>query len=145
MECLLGKLCWLGKPNVGLGAFLAGAYTAFQRGQGLFGRGVAKGVATVRLLSCVPQVADLLGSCDTAPWEVFADAAPEGFGFRVGIVGDQGLYRSMCRRPWISSPQQVELFAVYVVANLATYRGHASVTKGLDSPVARSQLNALRA
>ena len=26
MERLLGKLCWLGRPNVGLGAFLAGAY-----------------------------------------------------------------------------------------------------------------------
>ena len=28
MERLLGKLCWLGRPNAGLGAFLAGAYTA---------------------------------------------------------------------------------------------------------------------
>ena len=76
MERLLGKLCWLGRPNVGLGAFLAGAYTALQRGQGLFRRGVAKGVATVLLFSCVPQAADSLGSCDAAPWEVFTDAAP---------------------------------------------------------------------
>ena len=65
MERLLGKLCWLGRPNAGLGAFLAGAYTALQRGQGLFGRGVAKGVATILLFCCVPQAADPLGSCDT--------------------------------------------------------------------------------
>ena len=62
MERLLGKLCWLGKPNAGQGAFLAGAFTALQRGQGLFGRGVAKGVATVLRFSCVPQATDPLGS-----------------------------------------------------------------------------------
>ena len=95
MERLLGKLCWLGRPNAGLGAFLAGAYAALQRGQGLFGRGVAKGVATVLLFSCVPQATDPLGSCDAAPWEVFTDAAPEGSSFRVGIVGGKGFYRSM--------------------------------------------------
>ena len=110
MERLLGKLCWLGRPNAGLGAFLAGAYTALQRGQGLFRRGVAKGVATVLLFSCVPQAADPLGSCDVAPWEVFTDAAPEGSGFRVGIVGEKGFYRSMRCPPWISSLQQAELF-----------------------------------
>ena len=28
MERLLGKVCWLGRQNAGLGAFLAGAYAA---------------------------------------------------------------------------------------------------------------------
>ena len=103
MERFLGKLCWLGRPNAGLGAFLAGAYSSLQRGFGLFWRGVAKGVATVLLFSCIPQQADPLGQSDTAPWEVFTDAAPEGSGFRVGVVGEKGFYRSQ-RCPPGSSP-----------------------------------------
>ena len=138
MERLLGKLCWLGRPNAGLGAFLVGAYTALRQGKGLFGRGVAKGVATVLLFSCVPQAADPLCDCGQAPWEVFTDAAPEGSGFRVGIVGEVGFYRSMRCPAWVSSLQQAELFAVYMVAKLATYRGYASVTIGSDSNVSRS-------
>ena len=61
MERLLGKLCWLGRPNASLGAFLASAYVAMQRGLGRFGWGVAKGVATVLMFSCVAQAADPLG------------------------------------------------------------------------------------
>ena len=140
MERLLGKLCWLGRPNAGLGAFLAGAYTTLRQGQG-----VAKGVATVLLFSCVPQAADPLGDCGQTPWEVFTDAAPEGSGFRVGIVGEVGFYRFVRCPPWVLSLQQAELFAVYMVAKLATYRGYASVRIGSDSNVARSQVNALRA
>ena len=81
MEQLLGKLCCLGRPNAGLGAFLAGAYAPPKQGLGRFGRGVAKGVAMVLLFSCVPQVDDPPGSCDETPWEVFTDTAPEGSGF----------------------------------------------------------------
>ena len=66
------------------------AYAAMQRGLGRFGRGVAKGVSTVLLFCCIPQAADPLGSCDAEPWEVFADATPEGSGFGVGIVGQRG-------------------------------------------------------
>ena len=33
MERLLGKLCWLSRPNAGLGAFLAGAYRGLQSGK----------------------------------------------------------------------------------------------------------------
>ena len=104
MERLLGKLCWLGRPSAGLGAFLAGAYTAFQRGQGLFRRGVAKGVATVLFFSCVPQAADPLGSCGAAPWEVFTDAAPEGSGCRVGILGGKAFLRFHALSPPGSPP-----------------------------------------
>ena len=75
---LLGKLCWLGRPNAGLGSFLAGAYRCLQRGLGHFSRGVAKGIATVLTFSCVPQRADVLGDRGAGAWEVFADAAPEG-------------------------------------------------------------------
>ena len=126
MERLLGKLCWLGRPNAGLGAFLAGAYTALQRGLGRrLGRGVVKGVVTILPFSCVPHAADPLGSYEDTPWEVFTDTAPESAGFRVGIVGEKGFYRSMRCPPWISSLQQAELIAVHVVAKLATYRGYA--------------------
>ena len=145
MERLLGKLCRLGRPNAGLGAFLAGAYASLHKGLGLFGRGVAKGIATVLLFACIPQQADPLGQCDSPPREVFADAAPEGFGFRVGIVGEKGFYRSQRCPAWVTSLQQAELFAVYLVAKLASYRGCAHVRIGSDSDVARSQVNALRA
>ena len=74
------------------------------------------------------------------PWAV----APEGYGFQVGIVGGKAFYKSVCCPPWIESLQQAELFAVYVVAKLATYRGYASVRIGFDSYVPRSQINALR-
>ena len=94
-------------------------------------------MATVLLFSCVPQAADPLGDCGQTPWEVFTDAAP--------VVGEVGFYRSVRCPPWVSSLQQVELFAVYMVAKLATYRGYASVRIGSDSNVARSQVNALRA
>ena len=86
-----------------------------------------------------------LGRHDAPPWEVFTDAAPEGSGFRVGIVEEKGFCRSLRRPPWIDSLQQVELFAVYVVTKLASYRGCESVRIGFDSDVARSQVNALRA
>ena len=91
-----------------------------------------------RLSPVCPRAADPLGDCGGAPWEVFTDAAPEGSGFRVGVVGEKGFYRSMRCPPWVSSLQQAELFAVYMVAKLATYRGHASVGIGSDSNVARS-------
>ena len=145
MERLLGKLCWLGRPNAGLWAFLTGAYSGLHRGLGLFGRGVAKGIAIVQLFSCVPQTTNPLGRCDAAPWEVFTYAAPEGSGFRVGIVGERGSYRSVRCLPWVNSLQQAEMFAVYVVAKLASYRGCESVRIGSDNDVARSQVNALRA
>ena len=67
MKRLLGKLCWLGRPNAGLGAFLAGAYASLHEGLGLFGRGVAKGIATVPLFAYIPQQADPLGQCDSPP------------------------------------------------------------------------------
>ena len=57
-------------------------------------------------------------------------------------MGEKGFYRSLHCTPWIDS---AELFAVYVVAKLASYRGCESVRIGLDSEVARSQVNALRA
>ena len=94
MERLLGKMCWLSRPNAGLGAFLAGAYRGLQSGKGVFGRGVCKGVATVLLFSCVPQRCDPPGPGGRGAWEVFVDAAPEGKVFRLGIVGGGGYYRS---------------------------------------------------
>ena len=60
-------------------------------------------------------------------------------------MGERGFYRSMRCPPRIASLQQAELFAVYVVSKLATYRGHANVRIGSDNNVARALVNALRA
>ena len=66
-------------------------------------------------------------------------------GFKVGVVGGKEFYRSLQCPPWIGSLQQAELFAVYVVTKLATYRGFAHVRIGSYSNVAKSQINSLRA
>ena len=145
MERLLGKLCWLSRPNAGLGAFPAGAYRGLQSGKGVFGRGVCKGVATVLLFSCVPQRCDPPGPGGRGAWEVFVDAAPEGKRFRLGIVGGGDYYRSEVCPPWVDSLQQAELYALYIVIKLASYRGFERIRVGSDSNVARSQINALRA
>ena len=76
---------------------------------------------------------------------MFADAAPEGERFRIGIVGEKGFYRSSICPEWVASLQQAELFVVYAVAELASYRGFQSVHIGSDSNVARAQINSLRA
>ena len=116
-----------------------------QRELGRFGRGVAKGVVTVLMFSCVPQAADPLGEQIGPTWEVFADVAPEATGFRVGVVGKKRFYWSLRCPPCINSPQRAELFVVYVVAKLATCRGFTHVWIGFDSNVARLQINSLRA
>ena len=99
MERFLGKLCWLSRPNAGLGAFLAGAYRGLQSGKGVFGRGVCKGVATVLLFSCVPQRCDPPGPGGRGAREVFVDAAPGGKVFRLGIVGGGITIDRRCVRP----------------------------------------------
>ena len=60
---------------------------------------------------------------------MFADAAPEDNGFRVGVVGGKDFYRSLpLRCPlWITSLWQAKLFVVYAVAKMATYRGFKNV------------------
>ena len=139
MERFLGKVCWLARPNTWLGAFLVGSYS----GLGRFGRATAKGLVTTLLFACVPQSASPLGDGCEPEWEVFSDAAQEGDGFRIGVVGDKGFYISQLCPPWIRSLQQAEMFAVYAVAKIAAYRGVCRVRIGSDSNVARAQINAL--
>ena len=93
IERLLWKLCWLGRPNAKLGALLAGAYSNLQRGLGLLGRGVAKGIATVLLFSCVPQQADPLGRRDAPPPPPgsFSGYGPRGLSIQGGHCGGEGV------------------------------------------------------
>ena len=73
------------------------------------------------------------------------DAAPQGKVFRLGIVGGGDYYRSEVCPPWVDSLQQAELYALYIVVKVASYRGFERIRVGSDSNVARSQINALRA
>ena len=45
----------------------------------------------------------------------------------------------------MDSLQQAELYALYIVIKVASYRGFERIRVGSDSNVARSQINALRA
>ena len=145
MERLLGKACELARPNTGLGAFLAGVYGGMRSGLGRFGTGTAKGIASALLFACIPQSTAPLGAGDEPEWEVFVDGAPAESGFRVGVVGEKGFYRSKMCPPWVHTLQQAELFAVYEVAKIAAYRRVHRERIGSDSNVARAQINALRA
>ena len=115
------------------------AYAAPQQHLGKFGRGVAKGVATVLLFSCFPQAADPVGKRYGKTSEVFADTAREESGFRVGVVGEKGFYCSLRCPNYTKSLQKAKLFAGYVVAKMATYREFQHVKIGSDRNVARFQ------
>ena len=98
-ESFLGKVCWLARPNAGLGAFLAGSYSSMRSGLGRFGRATAKGPAIALLFACVPQYVSPLGDGCEPEWEVFVDAAHEEDGFRIEVVGGKGLYISQLCPP----------------------------------------------
>ena len=97
------------------------------------------------MFACVPQSGGPLGAGDGQDWEVFVDAAPEDEGFRIGVVGEKGFYRSQRCPSWIRTLQQAKLFAVCAVAKIVAYKGVRCVRIGSDSIVARAQINALRA
>ena len=61
------------------------------------------------------------------------------------LLGGGAYYRSEVCPPWVDSLQQAELYALYIVIKVASYRGFERTRVGSDSNVATSQINALRA
>ena len=99
---LLGQLCCVGRPNAGVGAFLAGGYKSMLSERGHFTRAVAKGVATMLLFSLIPQKTDMRGRRGYREGRVlFVDAAEDGDRFRLGLVGDVGFYKSCLCPRWV--------------------------------------------
>ena len=149
---LLGQLCWLSRPNAGLSCFMAGSYQALDSGARWFTRSMARGLGTVLLFSTVAQsyppdaheggMQQVPGKRDLL---LFADAAPDGERFRVGLVGDRRFRRSIRCPAWVTSLQQAELFGIYYACKLAVYRGHRSVVVGTDSDASRFQVTGQRA
>ena len=141
---LLGQLCWLSRPNAWLSCFMAGSYQALDSGARWFTRSMARGLGTVLLFSAVAQsyppdaheggMQQVLGKGDLL---LFADAAPDGERFRVGLVGDRRFRRSIRCPAWVTSLQQAELFGIYYACKVAVYRGHRSVVVGTDSDAGR--------
>ena len=76
---------------------------------------------------------------------LFADAAPEGARFRVGLVGNRRFRRSVRCPAWVTSLQQAELFGIYYACKVAIYRGHRSVVVGTNSDASRFQVAGQRA
>ena len=110
---LLRQLCWLSRPNAGLSCFMAGSYQALDSGARWFTRSMARGLGTVLMFSAVAQsyppdaheggMQQVPGKRDLL---LFADAAPDGERFRVGLVGDKRLRRSIRCPAWVTSLQQ---------------------------------------
>ena len=126
---LLGQLCWLSRPNAGLFCFMAGSYQALDSGARWFTRSMARGLGTVLLFSAVaqPYPPDAHeGGMQQVPGKrdllLFADAAPDGERFRVGLVGDRRFRRSIRCPAWVTSLQQVELFGIYYACKVTVYR-----------------------
>ena len=117
---LLGQLCWLSRPNAGLSCFMAGSYLALDSGARWFTRSMARGLGTVLLFSAVAQsyppdaheggMRRVPGKRDLL---LFADAAPDGERFTVGLVGDRRFRRSIRCPAWVTSLQRAELFGIY--------------------------------
>ena len=149
---LLGQLCWLSRPNAGLSCFMAGSYQALDSGARWFTRSMARGLGTVLLFSAVAQSCppdSHEGGTQQVPGKgdllLFADAAPEGARFRVGLVGSRRFRRSVRCPAWVTSLQQAELFGIYYACKVAVYRGHRSVVVGTDSDASRFQVAGQRA
>ena len=149
---LLGQLCWPSRPNAGLSCFMAGSYQALDSGARWFTRSMARGLGTVLLFSAVaqPYPPDAHeGGMQQVPGKgdllLFADAAPDGERFRVGLVGDRRFRRSIRCPAWVTSLQQAELFGIYYACKVTSYRGHRSVLVGTYSDANRFQVAGHRA
>ena len=149
---LLGQLCWLSRPGAGLSCFMAGSYRALEAGSRVFTRGMARGLGTVLVFSAVahtypperPKNPTAEHSPRTDGIQFFTDAAEEGRGFRVVIVGAT-LHRSSRCPQWIRTLQQAEFYGVYMACKMAVYMGWKVVTVGTDSEVSRCQTMGMRA
>ena len=144
--------CWLSRPDAGLFCFMAGSYQALDSGARWFTRSMACGLGTVLLFSAVAQSYppdSQAGVTQQVPGKgdllLFADAAPDGARFRVGLVGDTRFRRSVRCPACVTSLQQAELFGIYYACKVAIYRGHRSVVVGTDSDASKFQVAGQRA
>ena len=55
------------------------------------------------------------------PIVLFSDAAVEGYHFKVGVVGSEGLYKSTRCPSWVASLQQAELWGIMFASKIGTY------------------------
>ena len=142
---LLGRLQWLARPGVGAAPFLAGACRQIGAGRSHFTRALVRSLGTVIAFSAPPLRIPRRHHRRTSVF--FSDAAEAPGGFRVGVVGSPGCYRTRMCPPWITSLQQAELFAAYWASQTAVYKGARSVAVavGVDNDAARAQLSALSA
>ena len=131
---------------------MAGSYQALDSGARWFTRSMAQGLGTVLLVSAVAQsyppdaheggMQQVPGKRDLL---LFADAAPDGERFRVGLVGNRRIRRSIRCPAWVTSLQQAELFGIYYACKIAVYRGRRSVVVGTDNDASRFQVAGQRA
>ena len=140
---LLGRLQWLARPGVGAAAFLAGAYRQMYSACPHFTGRLARSLGTAITCSIPPLHNPQHSHRCTRTF--FSDAAEVLGGFRMGVVGEPGCYRTRLCPPWIKSLQQAEVYAGYWAAKLAVYKGASAVRVGVDNDAARAQLTSLSA
>ena len=140
---LLGRLQWLSRTAVGSAPFLAGAYRQVVAGHTHFTRSLARSLA--KAIVCATPPYRIPGATHTCIRTFFSDAAEVLGGFRAGVVGGPGCYRSCICPLSITSLQQAEAFASFWAVQIAVYKGARAVAVGVDNDAACAQLSSLSA
>ena len=143
MAPLLGRLQWIARPVTAASPFLAGACRSMHAPSAIFTRNLARATATSLLFSFPSHTVHAKSLARRTT--MFADTAPYGIRFRVGVVIPIGQYCHEVCPKWIKNLQQAELFASYPAVRLAAYRRHAAVNIGLDNDAARAQCLSMQA
>ena len=143
MARMLGRLQWVARPVGASSPFLAGAYRSMHAPSSASTRALARSTATSLLFS-IPQH-KVRATTHTRRETIFADAAPLGRRFQVGVVGRLGMYRQEVCPAWVTNLQQAELYAGYVAMRIAAYRGVQVVNIGFDNDAARVQCASMQA
>jgi hypothetical protein len=149
LRSFLGRLIWVGRPRMGLGSFLGGAFRALERHHIKFSPSLCRATATVLCFGFIPILYDPLPSpshrhllAGRHSMTLFVDAAEDALWsgrFRVGAYAKDFMLRSFLCPEWVTTLQQAELFGLYWGCKTASHIGFKFLYIGTDSEVARFQ------
>ena len=146
---LLGKLEWAVRPNAGLAPFVAGGHCWKLSEFCHFRRDMCRALMIAIAFALTPQC--------FAPWPwlpqmpavesvFFTDVAERSTTgrYRIGIMREGRRWLSRKAPRWISTLQQVELYAAVYALRLGCYMRLPYVVVGTDSDVGRAQILGMR-
>ena len=139
MARLLGRLQWVLRPMAGVASFLAGSYKSMCAGSHWFTRALARSTGTALMMAFPQHTRHDTPSTHTRTFTFFSDAAVDGGGFRAGVVGAPGTYRSYRYPKWVSTLHKAELYAAYAAMKVAVGNHLHSIAVGIDNEASRIQ------